>query len=347
MSNPRENIAAAARSRANAFLGEFKPPIDLKLGRCVDYSALLRGEYEQPSSLDDLLKWAARRGRVIICGRGASGKSVLLHRAAIRAADLGQAPFLIHLSQWDNAATQDWSAVRENPRYAMDFLLRRFGASNHDIADAEFLQASVQKLFLLDGLNETPGSTADEILAACSEIASIIVGASVIVTDRLVRRNLSSEDRWYFAMPLPVEHDERDRLLAGKIIPTEGQVLLGSPFFLDRAIRGELRGSPLGTIRELVENRGKLDADGLAAAAEAAFRGYDLDHSRTFDLARFARNGSSGCRTDPVGGIFSFTPETSQSRFCIIGIMTISHRSTWRVIRSSGISRTDIGCSIH
>jgi hypothetical protein len=74
----------------------------------------------------------------------------------------------------------------------------------HDITDVEFLPSTVEKLFLLDGLNETPGSTADEILAACDEIASVIVGASVFVTDRLVRRNLDAERRWVFAMPMPV-----------------------------------------------------------------------------------------------------------------------------------------------
>ncbi|MER8817199.1 HEAT repeat domain-containing protein [Mesorhizobium sp. M0142] len=291
MSELLENIAAVARKQGNAFLREFGTPIDLKIARCVDYSGLLRGEHQAPSTLDDLLEWAMRRGRIIISGRGASGKSALLHRGAILAAATGMAPFLISLSRWDGDATADWHNVRENAREALDFLLDRFSESDHDITDAEFLEPSVQKLFLLDGLNETPGSTADEILAACDQLASIMIGTAFILTDRLVRRNLNAEARWYFAMPLPVDKDEVNRLVAGLDIPAGAEGLLNSPFFLDRAIQGELRASPLATIAEMIESRGSLDPGGITAAAEAAFRAYEVDRSRTFDRDRFLEVG--------------------------------------------------------
>jgi len=316
MSDVRDEIAAATLERSNAFLGNFQTPIEIKVAQCPDYSALLRGQHGQPVSLDDLLKLATRRGRVILCGRGASGKSALLHRLAIWADRLGFAPFLLNLAQWDQAATEVWKSVRENARDALDFLLRRFGASDHDITDAEFLPVSIEKLFLLDGLNETPGSTADEILTACDQIASVMVGASVIVTDRLVRRSLDTESKWVFAMPLPVEKVEVDRLVNGLGVPAEVEVLLASPFFLDRAILGELRGSPLATLKNMFEERGGLNLDGLSAAAQAAFRAYELDRSRTFDAARFDELGQPEvANTLLAGGILVHASENRLAFF--------------------------------
>jgi hypothetical protein len=89
----------------------------------------------------------------------------------------------------------------------------------------------------------------------------------------------------------PVSQTEVDRLVQGKQIPAGAEVLLSSPFFLDKAMTGELRTFPLATIKELVENRGKLDPEGLSAASEAAFRAYEIDRSRTFDPVRFASVG--------------------------------------------------------
>jgi hypothetical protein len=291
MGDLRDKIAASAKAKSSQFLSELGPAIEVEVAQCEGYPAVLRGEYSAALSLDELIKLASRRGRVIVCGRGASGKSALLHRLTIRAAELRIAPFFIGLSRWDQAATDDWQEVKETPRDALDFLLMRFGWSEYDITDAEFLPSTAEKLFLVDGLNETPGSIADEILAACDQIASMVVGASIIVSDRIVRRSLHSESRWRFAMPLPVTPTEIDRSMQGKQVPSGAEVLLSSPFFLDKGMRGELRTSPLGTIKELIENRGKLDPQGLSAASEAAFRAYEIDQSRTFDRARFASLG--------------------------------------------------------
>src|SRR4051812_28706847 len=116
MKDRLEDIAAGTRAQAQTFLDEFHPPIELKVARCRDYSALLRGEHEPPSTLDLLIEWAVERGRVIVCGRGASGKSVLLNRVAICAAERGLAPFLVRLSRWDQSASESWKAARESTR---------------------------------------------------------------------------------------------------------------------------------------------------------------------------------------------------------------------------------------
>jgi hypothetical protein len=315
MGDLRDKIAASANTKSSEFIGRLGPTIEVKVAQCEGYPAVLRGEHLAAFSVDELIALASRRGRVIVCGRGASGKSALLHRVTMRAAELRIAPFFIGLSRWDQAATEGWQEVRETPRDALDFLLMRFGWSKYDVTDAEFLPSTVEKLFLLDGLNETPGSTADEILAVCDQIASMMVGASFIVTDRIVRRSLDSENRWRFAMPLPVSPTEVDRLVQGKQIPAGAEVLLSSPFFLDKAMTGELRTSPLATIKELVENRGKLDPEGLSVASEAAFRAYEVDRSRTFDPARFASVGRADVAETLLSGGILLPADTDRVSF--------------------------------
>ena len=302
----RARAVSTVSSDARALLDTLAPPIEVKLGLCADYSHLLRGEWCEEGSLDNLLDWAVSRGRVIVSGRGASGKTAVMHRAALRAGDKNLAPYLIPLSRWDQSATQGWKEVRRTARDALDFLLRRFSSSGQDVSDVEFLPPVVQKIFFIDGLNETPGSVADEILAACDQLAAVMVGASFIVSDRLVRRNLDDERKWRFVMPMPVHQSERDKVLSGRnvTLPRGSEALLDSPFFLDRAIKGELRDSPLRTIKEMVETRGKLTAEGLADAARAAYLAYKIDGSRTFPIARFSEVGNPEiAKTLQAGGI--------------------------------------------
>jgi hypothetical protein len=315
MSDLRNEIATETRVKACAFVAALGTPIELLVAPCADYSSLLRGNFDAPAKLGELLVWATRRGRVMVSGRGASGKSAVLHRVAVLAADTAIVPFVMHLSKWDQAASADWGFVRENPREAMDFLMRRFGLTGRDIADAEFLPSAVPKLFLLDGLNETPGHIADEIVQVADQIAALLVGASVILTDRLVRRNLT-EAKWRYATPLPVDKAEVERLIHGLEIPAGAETLLPSPFFLDRAIRGELKASPLATIRELFEDRGRLDANGLGVAAVIAFTAYERDRSRTFPRARFLELGHADVlETLCVGGLLVSIDDTRVAFF--------------------------------
>ncbi|MCK1562805.1 hypothetical protein IVB08_02120 [Bradyrhizobium sp. 173] len=302
----RAKAELAVTLDAGTFLDTLVPPIEVKLALCKSYSHLLRGEYADEGTLDNLLDWAVGRGRVIVSGRGASGKTAVLHRAALRAGENGFAPYLIALSRWDQAATEAWKEVRGTSRDALDFLLRRFSSSGQDASDVEFLPPVIQKIFFIDGLNETPGSVADEILDACDEVAAIMVGASFVISDRLVRRNVRDESKWRFVMPMPVQKSEVEKLLSGTNfnVPQGTESLLDSPFFLDRAIKGELRASPLGTIKEMVEARGKLTAEGVAQAACAAYLAYKIDRSRTFSVARFEEAGNPEiANTLAAGGI--------------------------------------------
>lgn len=301
MENLLDTIRSVTRDRCSAFLTGLGEPISVGLAECQNYGALLRGAHSTELSPEALVDLALRRGRVLVCGRGASGKSAAIRRAALQSVEHEHAAFLIDLSQWDRAASDEWETCKGVPREAFDFLLRRFSAGSFDISDAEFVYPPVKKVFFVDGLNETPGSTADGILAACDGIAAGMVGASVVATDRLVRRTLASEARWCFVMPLPVARQEIERLTSQTNVPAAAGTLLASPFFLDRAMRGELQSSPTATIEELISDKGRLDAAGMAASVEAAWRAYEIDGSRSFLRRRFMEVG----RDDVAGTLLA------------------------------------------
>ncbi|WIM12486.1 HEAT repeat domain-containing protein [Enhydrobacter sp.] len=290
--------------QAEQYLNGLGPAIDLSVAVCDDYSRLLRGEHGKSLPHSGLLTLAASRGRVLLSGRGGAGKSTIMRRLVLDGAAAGYAVALIDLSQWDHAATAEWKFRRDGVREPIDFLLRRFGGGSTDIADLEFLPAGQGKLILIDGLNETPGSIADDILSSADQIASLIVNCSVVISDRLVRRRTNGDERWYFTMPLNVDSEVVRKLVDVEKLTPQAQRLLDSPFFVDKAIKGELKNSPLATIRDFVEHRGKLDAKGLAAAAEGAFAAYREDASRTFDRNRFpAEAGIRAAETLIEGGV--------------------------------------------
>ena len=285
------SIQSAAKHRCSAFLQTWGAPITVGLGECANYDDLLRGRSRANISHETLIDLASRKGRVLVCGRGASGKSAAMMRAALCSISLGHATFLIELSRWSHDATEEWARSRQSPLEAFDFLLRRFGAGKFDISDAEFLAPSVKKIFFLDGLNETPGSIANEILAACDGVASAMVGASVIASDRLVRRTLNYDARWCFVMPLAIAKSEIDLHNIQANISGPIYTLLSLPFFLDRAMRGELLSSTTATIEELLIDKGRLDPNEMTVAVDAAWRAYEIDESRSFPKRRFEEAG--------------------------------------------------------
>lgn len=291
---------------ANQYLDALGEPIPLSVALCSNYSALLRGEHGDALSHQALLSLAKERGRILLSGRGGSGKSTPMRRLVVDGAATGVTVVLVDLSRWDHAASEDWKVRREGTRDSIDFLLRRFGVSDTDVADLEFLPAEQEKLLIFDGLNETPGLIADDILSACDQIASLIINCSVILSDRLVRRRTNGDERWFFAMPLGVDINEVRKHLDVDELPAGAQRLLDSPYFVDKALKGALKSSPLVTIRDFIESHGKLDAAGMNIAAEAAFAAYQDDESRSFDPDRFSNErGADVADTLRQGGCAS------------------------------------------
>lgn len=295
--------------QAKGYLEALGEPISLSVALCEDYSALLRGEHGKPLSHHDLLPLVAERGRILLSGRGASGKSTIMRRLLVDGAAAGKAAIFVDLSRWDHEASESWKQRRESAREAIDFLLQRFGSGETDVADLDFLPPRQEKLLLIDGLNETPGSVADDILSACDQVASLILNCSIVLSDRLVRRRTNGDDRWFFAMPLNVDIEEARKHVDVDALTAAERRLIDSPYFVDKAIKGALKNSPLATIRDFIESRGKLDAAGMAVAAEGAFAAYQFDESRTFEPARFpSEAGPAVAQTLQEGGVLVVVP---------------------------------------
>lgn len=296
--------------KASEYLEALGEPISLSVAICEDYSALLRGDHAGPHSHARLLDLSAQRGRVLLSGRGGAGKSTIMRRLVVDGSAAGKFAILVDLSRWDHEASVVWKARRDGAREAINFLIQRFGSGGVDVTDLEFLPAHREKLLVIDGLNETPGSVADEILSACDQAASIIVNCSVIVSDRLVRRRTNGDERWYFAMPLAVDIEDARKLLDVDALSPGAKRLLDSPYFVDKALKGELKSSPLATIRDFVEIRGKLDTGGMDIAAEGAFAAYREDESRAFNPGRFPGDaGQAVAQTLLEGGVLVALPD--------------------------------------
>lgn len=295
---------------ANQYLSALGEPITLSVALCPSYSALLRGEKGPALTHVALITLAKERGRILLSGRGGAGKSTLMRRLVVDGAAVGSTVVLIDLSRWDHAASEAWKCRRDGARDSIDFLLRRFGSGEIDVADLDFMPARQEKLLIIDGLNETPGAVADEILAACDQVASLIINCSVIVSDRLVRRRTNGDERWFFAMPLDVDIDEARKFLNIDALPVGAQRLLDSPYFVDKGIKGALKNSPLATIRDFIESHGKLDANGMNVAAEGAFAAYRDEESRSFDPKEFpGEHGANVAQTLRQGGVLVDLPD--------------------------------------
>jgi hypothetical protein len=289
-------------AESSAYLAQLGEPINILLGRCNNYSDLLRGDCGDPLSYEDILRLVQKSGRLIISGRGGSGKSTIMRRIAVAGSAAGLFVAFIDLSRWSQEVSSIWRNASGNTRESVEILLRALSTTNVDVTDIECMNPYTHKMFLIDGLNETPGSVADEIISVCDDAAALLINCSFALTDRLVRRNLRQESRWLIVTPLAVKDDEVRRLINIDNLSMDARKLLDSPYFIDKAIREELKSSPLSTIRDFVESRGKLSAVGMTASAAAAYSAYKIDQSRMFHLARFVGDEGEEAATKLLEG---------------------------------------------
>jgi hypothetical protein len=127
-------------------------------------------------------------------------------------------------------------------------------------------------LIVIDGLNEVDRETGERILEAIGPYTATNPQTSVLVTDRLARRNGASPF-WMYATLLPVP-DDVIREITGEA-PTDAY---GIPFYLDRHEEGRAAGEILyESIRRYVS------AEQLPRLATAAYLSYEEHKRRTID----------------------------------------------------------------
>ena len=275
----------AASKKAASKLALCKPPFELEVGWASNYDDLFAGRVEKAVETD-ILTTTMRRGRCIVSGRGGGGKTQLLHRAMNAAANDGVVAILVDLKDWtaaDYAIWKEWTS--SDIGAGATFLLERFAQPEVDSLTLDMLPPSTKKLLVVDGLNEIVSSVGQEILLALDEIAGDQIGLSVLIADRMTRRELPSPNRWALASVLPLSCEQVAKYGGNELAARIGAENLSTPYFLDAAIRRKMVGeSPSETLRRFLVDHGGLNADEFQALSAAAFELYVESRTRTFSF---------------------------------------------------------------
>lgn len=285
---------SASISSAVKSLTDPQPRFEIKLGWTKSYEQLFGGEFSETSAISEVLKRVKQSGRVLLTGRGGGAKTVIVHRIAKEALRLNIVPLVLSLKNW-TAQDYDLWRTRAESSSRLDFLLQRFGFATVSVADLDGFSPDVQRLILLDGLNEVDSRTGQEIIYILDEFVRYAVNTSVVVTDRLVRREFIRPPRWQLGMVLPLEESEVRRHVGStyESFSEDTKLLLQTPYFLSSYLSdGYVADSRSGEMKEYFVSYALTEPE-LDVAASAAFEVYG-DSARSFDTGRFEALVGSG-----------------------------------------------------
>ena len=193
---------------------------------------------------------------------------------------------------------ETWSLL-DSRLMKIDYLLRVLSQLTVDISKLDALPPSTVRMLLIDGLNEVDGKAAQELIFTLDEYAATAINTSVIVSDRLVRRDFIQAERWRLCLVLPLAADEVRRQVAKRrprgtherVLSDAEWTLLTSPYFLDSYIKsGELAETRAGELRNWFKRHASLTDAELDLASKAAYQVYGTA-SRSFALPEFERIG--------------------------------------------------------
>jgi hypothetical protein len=264
-----------------------------EIGWATDYGALFRNETVEVTGIEDVLKRARQIGRAILVGKGGSGKSTILNRLFDEARARKQVAVLVNLKYWSTSFQNLWECTDVVSR--ADLLLSELGQPKFSLEKLDSISADQEKWIFIDGLNEVRASAAEQIIFAADKLASTIPLTSVIVSDRMTRRDLRKE-QWALGMVRPLSELVVKRALKQTIgldqwdVATASQRrLLDNPFFLNKTIKeGKLASNNAEAIRTFLSEHASLYDDEIEVTSAAAFEAYSSKTgSRTFRLAPF------------------------------------------------------------
>jgi energy-coupling factor transporter ATP-binding protein EcfA2 len=254
------------------------------------YRSLFSQEHLDATPPDAILEAASKSGRVLLCGRAGSGKSVILKQLAKLASDQGALVVWIDLRRWISADSVPFEQEVGDSSACMNFMVRSFSGLNANLLDLDMVPPGKRKVIFIDGLNEVPSAIGAVVLRAADDVVKRLLSASVIVADRLSRRPIS-EERWRLARVEPLSRSSIELVYkeARPGNPPPSASLLDWPFFLARAIAG---GQDRGTngadsLRLFFTESVHLSATELRTVASAAYDIYLRTSSRSFELAKF------------------------------------------------------------
>lgn len=265
------------------------PEFQFTIGWSDTYDALFGKSYRSSTSIAGLPVEARQRGRVILHAEGGAGKTMILHRVyRDRLAD-DEYPVLIDLRGWRPPLFDAWKYWRSNAMMRMRLLLTDMAATQVDESLLDSLPTGHSSFILVDGLNEVPADIAPGILDCVDAFARRHPTSSVIVTDRLVRRDLPGEG-WALAT-IRISDEEIARVRNQPRTDKLSGGLLGTAFFLDLALKKGLDStSGSKAFAAYFEHQLRFSREQLDHASSAAFRAYTKRSSRTFEFREFAKD---------------------------------------------------------
>lgn len=260
----------------------------LRTGWAKDYSDLFAGTFSETVDENRILDSVLGKGRALLCGRGGDGKTWLLRRLYRQALKQGILPVLMDLRQWTGADYDKWREwTSQEIGDGADFLVRSFGQLGVGAVEIDRLPPSVHKILFVDGLNEIISTVGSQILQLLDEMVREQINLSVLVVDRLIRRDLPNAPRWSLGMVLPLT-DAQVKQHLGRAADSGFGDILSSPFFLDAAMRyglGATRRAEASA--EFLLAHGGLKQKDLDPVAAAAYDAYRSSRSRVFDHSQF------------------------------------------------------------
>jgi len=137
-------------------LPQFVPPqpvFEVKLGWSEDYSKLFQGEFVEQTDIMALVHKTVATGRTLLIARGGGAKTIILHRLIPSVVNLGIVPVFVDLKNWSGEDYVRWSGTSGVESRA-DLMLGRFASPHVTLVDLDQIPADVEKLLILDGLNE-------------------------------------------------------------------------------------------------------------------------------------------------------------------------------------------------
>jgi hypothetical protein len=236
-----------------------------------------------------LLNFALNNSRVVLQGRAGAGKTTVMLALVNNLLAQGYVPFFVDVGRWK----QGFSEELNNARTQAELTAQIRALAGASVADfsydvARSFPEEVRQFVIVDGLNQTDGDTANNILKTLDDWVKEGGGRlSVIVSDRIIPRSFPSE-LWKTTTLEPLSDDEV-RTHVGEMEPPgdydvladKTKSLLRIPYFLDLALStGNLNlESEATAIQRFFSDQVQLEDVEIDRLAKAAFELYAENNS--------------------------------------------------------------------
>lgn len=278
------------------------PYFPYEIGWATRYASLFRNEYAEVTEIDHILDVLTADGRVLLVGKGGSGKTSILHRVKRLAQSQQYQTVFVDMKQWSPELLDRWEALADDSLVRANFLLRHLGAPALSLSAIDRLEPSQWKLVLIDGLNEVRSTIAEQVLTSADRMAATFLNVCVLASDRLVRREID-ETRWDLGVVRPLKQEVVQEILYDVFandtwgMATDGQRhMLEIPFFLDKALKDQqVTATTSEAIGHYFERHASLTRREIAFVALAAFNTYRAGRGgRSFSFGDFSKDTGGG-----------------------------------------------------